>query len=212
MNILNAIYSFIGTVTLLFQGLLLPNEVSFTSKESKTIEHKEVLNKVTLKRFPSKDIWIMQQYHSGHNNKEWDTIEIIINKEKSPYSVLYLQKDGDKKIPLKADCFRCHVNGPRIIRPKYNLSIKEKAIVFAYNSIMKSYGKVAQPQYKNKGTKLKALNACLDCHNGMIRSILKKEHSDTITFLVQNNYMPPWPHQISKKEKKEILHYINSFQ
>jgi cytochrome c553 len=202
-------------------------EVLFESEESKTAQQGAVFNKVSLVSKSNQDIWTMKQSHGGLEAKDWDHVKIIIDKTKRPYRVSYHQLDKDgRETEYRASCFRCHSGGPRYIRPKENsiskISLIQKLKIQQWNLLIKSYGDVeikANDPFKRQialkshreGSHLK-VKACTHCHyQGGPRAELTKEHALTIKFLVDQGEMPPWPYQISEKEKKEIKKFVYGF-
>ena len=193
--------------------------VTFESSESLTIEGKPVFNKVSFKSEASLDTWMMKQSHKGANlpAKEWDEIRITVDRSQTPSLVRYSQWEGTKEIPLKAVCFKCHANGPRSIRPKPTLSLKERFIITMMNLRMKTYGRVETslkvlgdvPVKFKDGEKLQ-VKICMKCHQKDFwwgRGELQKQHSGTIAHLVKTGQMPPWPHSLSDKEREEIFQF-----
>lgn len=209
------------TVYKIIYLLLSPVEGSilFKSYESKTKDNKEVWNKITLISTNDKDIWKMKQSHHGISSKVWDDIEIIVTKKSYPYRAQYKQLKDGKIIDYKASCFRCHPNGPRLIRPHLNtqLSIKEKILLTKMNSLIKSYGYVkTEDVFKSKVPLIKSrinkskhlkIKSCYKCHNGIERGFITKENTETAKFLLLNKQMPPWPYTIGKAE----VNLLNEF-
>lgn len=172
----------------------------------------------------------MQQNHGEEtdlNYLEWDRLAIVVDKTQKPYQAKYYQfKGGDLKLasaneqsPFRARCFACHANGPRAIRPnnqseRVPLRLKDKVKIFWWNLRIKSYGQViglsgqkevGEVKFKSSSVVLnKSLNlkSCIACHgSGKIRAGLTLEHLDTMKFLVSHNIMPPFPFNLSTKDK-----------
>ncbi|MGK0367407.1 MAG: hypothetical protein ACI9QD_000542, partial [Thermoproteota archaeon] len=94
---------------------------------------------------------------------------------------------------------------------------KEKAIIFKWNLLIKSYGDMKlKKKSKIKRTlplianmklfkqKLK-LESCKGCHSKAgDRSELTQSNISSIKFLVDTKEMPPWPYTISIKDRNMI--------
>jgi hypothetical protein len=201
--------------------LLSPIEgsISFKSLESKTKDGKDVWNKITLISTPQKDVWKMKQSHHGKESKVWDDIEIIVSKGSRPFSAQFLQLKDNKLIDYKASCFRCHPNGPRLIRPHKDskLNLRETLVLKKMNNLIKSYGYVqTHDVFKSKVPLINNLanskinltvNSCFKCHNGKERGFITKENTNTAIFLLKNKQMPPWPYTIDKAD----VNLLNEF-
>lgn len=131
--------------------------ISFESQESKISDNGNVYNSIKWFDLGRKDIWMMNQSHSGPNAKgeKLDRLAIVIDKTKSPKVASFFQLEpgplkwsNDIKVkPFKVSCFVCHSNGLRAIRP--NMNSKDKPIGLAqslklkmWNIKIKSYGVV----------------------------------------------------------------------
>lgn len=207
------------------------------SLESKTTKGHPVFNKISWSSQADKDVWIMNQSHDGLQAPldKWDKISIVVDKTEKPYVVSYQQYENGKEIELKASCFVCHANGPRIIRPDYEssevkYSVKDRLVMNWMNFTIKLYGKVsiAANNFKLRGKfrttplryfgkndtdKLK-VKTCMICHNSNTfwgRGELERQHMGTIKHLVQNKQMPPWPFKLNSSEEKEIENFISGF-
>lgn len=208
-------------------GSYLNEPVLFESLESKNSLKQPIFNKITLTQYRSIDIWKMKQSHNGlKNNSEWDEVEIRVHKNYKPHKVSYHQLKNGKDVSYKATCFRCHVNGPRLIRPNGNskevkLGKKEKLIISYWNLLIKSYGEVSLMKTKRYDELFEIkepfratlkINSCTQCHykNGP-RGVITDSHKETVKFLVNINQMPPWPYKISKTDKKELNRWIYGF-
>ena len=152
MNII-AVYKILYTLLALLGGF--DNSVFFESLESKTSEGEAVYNKISLSQNDHQDIWIMKQSHRGINAHKWDKIKIIVDKTKTPYEASFQQLKNNKPIEFKTSCFRCHANGPRLIRPNYQskevkLNSKDKLTILKWNILIKSYGEIRYTETNHK--------------------------------------------------------------
>ncbi len=201
------VYKFLALLLSFFDGSIV-----FESLESKTEKQKPVFNKIYLEQTYKRDTWTMFQSHSGIKAQKWDKIQIIVDKTKSPYFATYKQLEGNEEVAFKADCFRCHSNGPRLIRPnfeKIHFSFKDKLKLARMNSIIKSYGVIKSAMPKSPIIKLKSCNRCHN--NSGIRAPITEKNSQTALFLIKNQQMPPWPHKLSKKEEVLIKEFVYGF-
>lgn len=207
------------------------HSILFESLESKTIENKAVFNRVRFVPGLSKDLWFMQQSHHGNQGdyQSLDRLAIEVDKTQKPYVAKFYQltpgkipeTERLKPVPLKATCFSCHPNGPRAIRKKsiskVGTSIVDNLRIGILNFRIKSYGKVlSKPAeifsdgrpFKAKDTIFETplqLESCNGCHGDSgIRSGLTVEHIPTITFLIKEGEMPPFPFKIDSKDRKTI--------
>lgn len=223
MSILTA-FKIISSLIGILLGGILPNEILIESLESRTPQNKPIYNKISLKQIKDSDIWSMRQSHHGLNTDKWDHIEIRVNKSTSPYSVTYHQLENGKEVEYKADCLRCHSNGPRFIRPKegiVKLTLKDKLQLLKWNMLIKSYGIMNYKENKISRRELvlhemkpsiefAKIKSCTQCHtkNGP-RAPLSDQHKLTSEFLVRKGMMPPWPYKITKSDKRLLnkFHY-----
>lgn len=214
--------------------------VLFASKESKTIQQKSVYNRITLFSKPDQDIWMMNQSHDGLNasSENWDRLAIVIDKTQSPKTARFYQlppgelnaNENFKPIPYKVSCFMCHPNGPRWIRPQEkSLNLKDKLTLFFWNLKILSYGRVLpHPEHEKESLKSQIpfkwnfkqanivldLKSCNDCHDekGFIqRGALLSQNLLSIKFMVDQGFMPPMGHSLSKKDKAKIEKYFEKF-
>ena len=152
-NIFMTVISYLSS-SILVGGLigfaLLFDETSvlIQSRESKTLDDKPVYNQISYFTNKKQDVWMMNQSHHGLKAElqEWDRLAIVIDKNKSPKEVTFLQlppgelkwEEGliKQKINYKVSCFMCHSNGPRAIRPddkSLQVSTFSKAKIFVWN-------------------------------------------------------------------------------
>jgi hypothetical protein len=133
-------------------------------------------------------------------------------------------------IDNKVSCFQCHSNGPRLIREdKENskLSINSKLKILAWNLRIKSYGPLKEsPLQDNSFTaettpfrhqakidnEILAVQSCTKCHHGrdelLARNPLTRQNSLAISFMMQNNLMPPLGFSVSQEDKEQIQRFI----
>ena len=207
-------------------GGFFDQEVLFESKESKTQGGSEVFNKISFKKLPNKDIWTMKQSHNGIHANEWDEIKIVVDTSSKPHKASFHQLKAGKEVEYKTSCFRCHSGGPRLVRPVWDskeapLNIKEKLVISKWNLRIKSYGDVhiknnnpfkrMVPLIKDQNMKKHVLNleSCSKCHyQGGPRAPITKANATTAKFLVKNKMMPPWPYEISKREKAHLKEFL----
>ena len=71
----------IFAVGLTISGLLLlsDDEILIQSLESRTLEDRPVYNKIKLIRQKGREIWMMNQSHSGLDSKKWERLAIVID-------------------------------------------------------------------------------------------------------------------------------------
>lgn len=220
MNILTA-YKLLYLLLSVIGGGILKQSVTFESMESKTAKGQPVFNTISFVKKDNIDIWKMDQSHHGIHAKDWDHIEIHVKDNQ----VSYHQIKDNREIEYKADCLRCHVSGPRMIRPKVkshilSLKFEDKMTIFAWNLLIKSYGdlKVSHnAPFKREKPLIVShekinVKSCSSCHyKGGPRSELTFEHKGTIKFLLNSKQMPPWPYKITKADKKELQKIIYGF-
>ncbi len=200
-------------------------EVLFESIESKTVSGEPVFNKVQLIQEEKRDIWLMKQSHHGKNSKKWDQVSIVVDKSFTPFKASFHQLDSKGvETEYKTSCFRCHPGGPRIIREKNKLNLKNKLLITKWNLLIKSYGEVKNiennpfkrkiPLIENsKLSKIKLdLVSCNNCHGeGKHRAALTKSQVLTIKHLVKTKQMPPWPFKLSSTERSKLNKFIYGF-
>ncbi|MGE3611741.1 MAG: cytochrome c [Bacteriovoracaceae bacterium] len=215
-------------------GAFINNTVRIESLESKTHQGHPVYNQITLKSEKFKDTWLMRQSHHGANYPldKWDEIAIVINKKTSPATVSYHQYQNGKEIEFKASCYTCHANGPRVIRPNYNSGFinynwQDKLSINWMNLKIKLYGKVQIDKnnfklkqnfrriplkyFGERDTEVLNIQTCNYCHKESgfhSRGNLQRQHVETIKHLTKTGSMPPWPFNLSSKEKKELERFI----
>ena len=95
------------------------------------MDQKPVFNKIRLIERGERHIWKMKQSHFGPSAPKnlWDEIQIVVDKMERPYKVTYHQLKEGVEVEYKANCLSCHSSGPRFIRPKGDLSLKDKLTV-----------------------------------------------------------------------------------
>jgi hypothetical protein len=203
----------------------------FRSAESLTLNGDPVFNEIKFIEQDNKDIWMMRQSHQGLGLAihRWDRLAIVVDR--SDKTVKYYQlkpgkltwSENEAEVPLKVSCFMCHSNGPRLIRPNqdWHLSPLQKAQVLAMNLRIKTYGPLttvdhtrpgATPlrlQGKMENSQLK-LALCQECHNRdsiFGRGELTRQNAVTISYLIENEHMPPIG-SLSSKEKQYLKYFI----
>jgi hypothetical protein len=207
--------------------------VQFKSLESKTLNGDPVFNEIKLFEQKEKDIWMMNQSHFGENPSpdQKDRLVIVVDKTKNPKTAYFMQiEPGElvwtedlflKKVNFKVSCFMCHSNGPRAIRTDLANQIKVNYL----NMKIAAYKKVTESELHQKedqalevpfrlagqleNEKLK-LASCIECHDGIQRSILTRQNAISIQFLVQNKMMPPEA-ILNQSDFKKIQKFINGF-
>jgi hypothetical protein len=197
------------------------------SLESKGEKNQDVFNKISYQSSAYEDVWTMRQSHHGLNSKEWDLLKIVIDKTKKPYEVEFFQLDpvSQKPIEYRVSCFNCHSNGPRAIRydEKVPLNLKEKWTIFWWNLKIKTYGRVVESS-ESKKVKRKIFfqspepferqtleaKTCLKCHHEQERGKLTRQQSETIKFMVQKGFMPPYG-KLNSSEQIKIKVFISGF-
>jgi hypothetical protein len=189
----------------LVSSLLLSGSGSlrFHSLESKSIHGNPVINEISFEHKNGKDIWSMKQ---THDSEEPDELAIIVdlNSKKTTFH----QRKNNKEVAPRVNCFYCHANGPRAIRP-IEATAKLRAIPF--NLRIKSYGKLEDGRPINPNHTLQ-VKSCIGCHNpeGMFaRGHLTREQFMTIGFMVREGHMPPLGHPISDEDRLIIEKFIS---
>jgi hypothetical protein len=160
MPALKNISYFVLSVGVLGLGtpLLLNSEIiTLASRESKTSQGETVYNKIRLIQEPHRDIWMMNQSHSGPKapSGHWDRLAIVVDKSKPTKTALFLQlPPGElvwnesllrQKQNFRVSCYMCHSNGPRAIRPdfsNYPITWKDKITLVTWNIKIKLYGPI----------------------------------------------------------------------
>ena len=211
----------IAGITLLIKWISQP--FVFISRESKTLDHGNVYNRIKYLPGWDQDVWIMQQSHDGFNQgfNEWDRLTIVVNKKHRHHLATFYQfapgpsnfNPDDAPRPYRAPCLSCHANGPRAIRPQ-SIGYWQSFKVALLNLRIKSYLEVKNVagQSATKDAPFKRdhpaldtplpLTSCLTCHrsNG-IRSPLTLRHAATAKFLVDSGAMPPFPFNIGEDDR-----------
>ena len=229
-----AIASTLGAMVVL--ALFDARPVVFESLQSKTTSGKAVFNSVSVQWGWKKDVWLMEQSHSGvkAEKSNWDKIAIVVDKvpEVKTAEFFQLQPGANhislalKSVGLKATCFSCHSNGPRAIRPNYNsaalpVSWWDQWRIFVWNARIKTYGvtrgfasnasfKPFKWDHPYANTQLQ-LKSCTGCHNGgdgpLERAPLTRQNFASIQFLVDQGQMPPPGHSLSEEDKEAIKNW-----
>ena len=229
-------FLFISGAIFLCLIFLVEQDKSFIliqSLESKTADGRPVFNKIYYESSASKDIWMMEQSHEGAAAKvhKWDKIAIEVDKTKKPYKAMFMQlMPGDdqismglKAIDLKATCYMCHSNGPRVIRPdfeSFGVSYWDRIRLGFWNMRIKIYGPMESVGLEFKkpfkythpvaNQKLN-VKACTRCHNDQSffgRNFLTKQNFMSIKFMLENNLMPPPGFSVSAEEKAAVYEFV----
>ncbi len=211
-----------------------PGPLQFQSAESHTLEDGPVFNRILYVPGLSKDIWMMQQSHQGAQlpHAEWDRLAIVVDKSSSTatfYQVAPGKLEWEENMPAaprRASCFMCHPNGPRAIRPEEgSMTLAQKALVFAWNLRIKSYGRItaqgdphsdhlpsSQPFRYSGGNREKPLEvaACIRCHHeGTFgRGQLTYNARGSIKFLTEKGHMPPLGLEITETDKRQLWKFV----
>jgi hypothetical protein len=221
-------------------------EVLIESAESKTAELTPVYNKITWHPGDKQDVWMMNQSHFGAQAKpsQWERLAIVIDKTKTPKVARFYQiKAGqlvweeslvNQRVGYRANCFICHNNGPRAIRPVSDspnafLNWRERLKIQAWNLRIKAYGRIVyDPQHDVEDSRLQVpfayhsprsndflkVKTCVLCHqeDGWIRrGFLRRQQTGTIRSLVERGEMPPRGFELSDQEKRELEDFLRGF-
>ena len=216
-------------IAVLMIGAMFPAKktvVELISHESKHVNGDPIYNRVSFTSTASEDIWLMQQQQQTYTDQyqNWDRLAIVVNRHTNhvqyyqlkPGALEWNEKTLTQSIPHKVTCIKCHVNGPRAIRPdpQDDLSLKEKIQVSLWNYKIKRYPRLGlgnepmnsgQPlpsqQQINTGNLLK-IKACASCHNDSPsgRNFLSSQHRFSIAFMLENKLMPPDGSSLSKED------------
>lgn len=220
-------------------------EVFIESAESKNERFESVFNKIKFIQRTDRDIWMMNQSHYGRNAStgQWERLAIVVDKSKAPYQASFYQMTSgelewsdallEKRTPYRANCFTCHNNGPRAIRPEASsykkLSMSEKMILLLWNLKIKTYGrihynpihdeedKVNKVVFRKRGIEhndVLKVKTCMKCHtdSGLFsRGSLVRQQRGTIEYLVENGQMPPKGFLLNQKEQAELRDFVRGF-
>ncbi|UOF02562.1 c-type cytochrome [Bdellovibrio reynosensis] len=236
------IYLLVAIAWIAFDGHALTIE----SEESKTADLKPVFNKITWQWGKDQDVWMMNQSHHGANADptQWDRLAIFIDKTKNPKVARFYQlKPGDLKwsdnlieqrVEYRANCFICHNNGPRAIRPFAEsqdaaLTWRERIKIHTWNLRMKAYGRIVYDRthdqedahltvpfsyHSREDNTFLKVKTCVRCHNesgSFARGFLRRQHIGTIRALIQKGHMPPLGFSLDQKEKRQLEDFIRGF-
>lgn len=220
--------------------------VLFQSWESKTALGGPVFNRIAFYPGSETDIWMMQQSHFGAEaaSVQWERIAIVVSHDKERTATYYqlpsgsLETDDVTVKPVvetgkRANCYMCHANGPRAIRPapedgSVAISFWNRVRLLVWNTRIKTYGRFA-PTAQDKEDDYRIQSdlantvlsspACVSCHpdgpgggNKFLpdRGSLRRQHFMSIDFMVRQGLMPPPGFALSSKEKERILAFIGS--
>ncbi len=215
-------------------------EILIESLESKTVQALPVYNKIKYIKDGERDIWMMNQSHSGRTDdrSKWERLAIVVEgHEVSFYQIesglLEWSEDLKKRqVPYRVSCFMCHTNGPRTIRPTEGdvaLSWSERVKLLFWNTKIKLYGRLHESaEMKEADLKRETpfrhhgplddeplnIQPCMKCHkeNGFFaRGVLTRQNRGTIQFMVQNKIMPPPGFSMTAQEEKNLNHFLRGF-
>lgn len=208
--------------------------VLIQSLESKTGENEAVFNRISFQPGIDRDVWMMQQSHHGStaDSTKWDRIAIVVKHEPPRSADFYQLEPGDlvwdenaKAVAKKAQCFMCHPNGPRAVRPDQGSSVAAVGVwnrfrLMVWNLRIKTYSRVIQPvqnleadfrmQSKVANERL-TVAACTPCHSesGLIRrGSLTRQNFTVIDFMLKNKLMPPAGFSLNEHDRQEIEKFI----
>lgn len=230
---------------LLMAGLIFlfdvdEQEITIQSLESRTNQDQPVFNKIKYIKKNDKDIWMMNQSHSGFttDSSKWERLAIVIQNKKASFYQLesgpleWSEELLKKQVSYRVSCFMCHNNGPRAIRADQQglkVSVYDQAKIFFWNLKIKSYGRIQEseemaladqnreiPFKHRKGLENETLNVktCLHCHKEegfFARGKLTRQQAGTIEFLVKNKIMPPAGFSLSQEEHNQINDFVSGF-
>ena len=216
----------------------LQRPLQIESLESKTNSGEVIHNEIQWFTFAEKDVWMMNQSHSGtaHPKEKWDRLAIVINKEAKTAEYFQLPSGSlvwsddllKQKISFKVSCFMCHANGLRAIRPA-RASFADQVKAQAWNLKIKSYGRLSEdPRYSEEDknseypfrhrerfeNEILNIKACTLCHKESgfgARGVLTRQNAVAIKFMVDSGFMPPLGISLSKSQKSEIYKFTRGF-
>ena len=216
------------------------NGILIESFESKTKEDKPVFNKIKYIKDGERDIWMMNQSHSGltEDQSQWERLAIVVeNHEVSFYQIesgpLEWSEDlKNRQTPYRVSCFMCHSNGPRTIRPADGdvaLSWSERVRLLFWNTKIKFYGRLHESaEMKEADLKREIpfrhrgplddeplnIQPCMQCHQDsgfFARGVLTRQNRGTIQFMVQKKIMPPPGFSMTSQEEKQLNRFLRGF-
>lgn len=187
--------------------------LTFVSGESEAAEG-QVVNRVRFGRDGAVDVWSMLQCYGQCVNlpeSKWFRVVIAVDRTSAPFQAYFAELAPMAKqiitTPVsfqkpKVACLGCHVNGPRLLRPRkspvtdqWTASDFEK--LSRWNQIVSGYGWVKNwgPRFWESDTLLpqgphfkEPLNVpqCVSCHGsvGKARGPLLRAHGPSIMYLL----------------------------
>jgi len=197
------------------ERMALPDTtVCFESRESTESVGTSVTNCVTHEEKDSWSVyWMRQRQGPGSAARtSWTLLAIATHREtrtsffykfpKAPF------RGAKTPVALDPPCFACHANGPRKLRPsqdseaRIGLDVSARKLLAAFNNdierlpaqrIVVPTDPVLRNAMFGVGADLSPHNddACVMCHNGRRRAVLRGLHSDTAGFLRKIGAMPP---------------------
>lgn len=231
---------FFGAALFLLKEMQAP--MKFESRESKNFLLEPVFNEVRWVQDDGRDIWMMNQSHSGaySESSKWERLAIVIDKTQKPMVAQFYQvepgplewEDGLrlKKVEFRANCFICHNNGPRAIRPNKESSLAPidwigRLKIIWWNWRIKSYGRIVYDSIHDQEDRSRVVpfryrspqddaelkvKACTRCHNSQERGVLLRQQSQTIQFLVEQGEMPPSGSVLNQKDKSLLDDFLKA--
>ncbi len=211
--------------------------VEFISHESKHINGDPIYNRISLIKAAGKDIWLMQQQQQKYSTQYhlWDRLAIVVDRSSNQVQYYQLQPGplewteltASQAIPHKVTCIKCHVNGPRAIRPDpaHKISLSDQIKISLWNYKIKRY-----PRLENKPPRLGSpahliahqqkiplflkMKVCATCHNDSPsgRNFLSNQHAPSIIYMLENKLMPPSGEFISPDDMMKIKSILNGLQ
>lgn len=215
-------------------------EILIESQESKTQEDQPVFNKIKYIKDGDRDIWMMNQSHSGlaAGASAWERLAIVVSgAEVSFYQfesgpLEWSDELKQKQRPYRVSCFMCHSNGPRALRPAQDrvvLTWSEKVQVFFWNLRIKTYGRLQESSEMKEADQVRmtpfryqaeldneplSIQSCSKCHNEsgfLSRGSLTRQNRGTIRFMVAHHQMPPPGFSLTQQDEKQLNRFISGF-
>jgi len=219
--------------SLLFLVVSCGRPLTFVSEESKNSQGEKIINRIAFLQKGQKDIWMMQQREEF--SQDWDRLAIVVDRAVKPHRARFYQlspgplewRDDLPRQEYRVSCFLCHPNGPRAIRPLNDQSWTESWQTQSWNARIKSYGRVlAAKEHLEEDQKLERpfrvqhplenaelkIESCTLCHKEkgvLARGALTRQNGLTIRHMVAKGYMPPWPFELSAREKKHLELFLS---
>ncbi|MCX6129421.1 MAG: YceI family protein [Proteobacteria bacterium] len=187
--------------------------LSFQSAESSWASGAPIMNQVSFHAGSRIDIWLLRQRQSpdqGHNPQHWPFFAIVVDHQTTA-KIAYFLEFAARPVPsgtlpdpisLSVSCSRCHANGPRRIRPEASSLVPAFAAadlqrLQSWNKHIERDGPISQveksepsklsPELQQRRQEVLPFPFCSECHKkeSGIRSELRREHSQSIDFLLK---------------------------